>query len=784
MDPFFQLYCCACHNYFMYCDCVHSYEDIIVEDEISHESEGGEDDFDDDFDDMEFPQPDADHPFDVVDDFFDPNKWKPTSGMSTDPSPGKRPKPDPGNLKPGPTILVDKPPADAGEGNKPSKQENVPPSAPGHQYTPWQDVINNNLPKPGKIPKKEPPTDDIKQVALSYFKNGVPYPYWTSPSVNSIMDAMDCPVYTGPQVDDAVFQKFVTEELYPWYENLPDADKRTYLSACFVADPRDGVDQGPGQYFHVAIKFDHHVSSGRVEYPYIYQISPIIDGVVIYSDTRSVYSDKRLPARAFSNEESFDKYFQETKPGSGDYVCTYKQPRSTPPDPTNRSSLNAYRFYESSIADPPPYLPSIDVNVPDPPPAKPTRPDNWFVNSRGNTKSINGIGYKDEVGSSGFFEPFFDAGYISQTLWKTNANDPQYPTYPIGNVPNPLGFTGIVNPAQMLNFSSAAGVFTPNDYSKTIVYHYGNDIAPQDVFCFPCECVNINSGGASAFYYVSIEMKTLKWEVNNPKFNVYSMKGSQKIYHEMWSNPIYETFNGLPRVALEKMTKYKERGVSTPLGYPGVWAVGTTVYVSVLVEVPDNDPYLDSTRGGDPFIFVQFTTSQYEIVQVKTIIKDNTRTTRVNPKASLANLVAGGIPMSFPNDYDQFNLSGEWRNRAFNSVARFPTALMDKKVALFKRYGATNQLQITWFTDNKDHFNNVSLQFPLLPHFAPNREYLSTFLDPGVDTFRMGPGGGDTGPISGFIQQHLNVLSLGLTWLPMDYTKKGNNAHQPELVGP
>ena len=791
MDPFYQIFCRACHNYFMYCDCVHSYEDVIPEDDISHESEAGNDDDDDDLD----SGPDFDAP-----DFVN---WDPDVGYPDpqyfEPSDPKKPKPDPSSKpppsepKPGPPILVDKPKPDPGYGyDGPTPQNNIPPVVvPDDKpagYKPWGDIINDSLKPPGKRkdPPLPPPKPGSNEIALAYYKGGQPYPYWTSPSVNSIMDTLNCPVYCGPQdADDPEWQDFVNNELEPWYEDLPDADKRTYMGACFVADPKHGVQQGPLTNFWVGITYDKGRVSGELHnqgtYPYIYSIVPIVDGVRVPGDTRHVYSDRRMPARAFSGEEAFSKYFTPISPGADEYVCTYKQPRTQPPDPQNRSGV-AYRFYQSGIADPPPYLPSIDVSIPDPPLPGPdflTDPD-WFVNSRGNTKSINGLGYKNYTnspGGSGFFEPFFDAGYVSQTLWKTNGNDPQYPSNPVGNVPNPRGFTGIINPTQIFQSSSVAVVYNPQDYSSTRTFMYGNLSTPMDVFNFPCECVNRGTNGVSAFYHVSVECKVITWNWTTPKWNAYSLKRvgntATKVYHELYDGVIMASRpDGLQRVAIEQMTKLKDRDDPAPVSLPGTINIGETWILSILVEVPDDDGYLDSTKNADPFIFVQLNDSQLEIVKVKTMLKDNTRTARVDGKASLAALVAAGNPLSLFGDFDPINTSYLWNNRALNVVSWFSSTQIAKKIGLFKRFGATNQLQISMHTiwNNDSIYKSRNVGWPILPYYIPsNLNYVGVGLDIAVDTFRLGPFDKSTEAFPGFLQQHINVLLIGSTWLPMDY---------------
>lgn len=816
MDPFLQLYCLACHNVWMYCDCVHSFDDVIPEDATSHESEAGEDD-NDSLDTLEGEnlEPPA----------TDQDQWPNDSGPWDGPSPNKKPKPDhptSGNThdlgpstpqrppkqqdtKPTPgkdhQVLVDKPKPMPGDPGPTIAQK--PPG--GYTYKPWEEVISDSLTTPQRPPKRpdikptpprdpyappkhskdDPPTDDVATIGLRYYQptTGRPYPFLYSPSINKLVDNLGMPIYTKPQNPSSQdWAMFVAMELYPWYNGLTDENKWLYLDACFVSDPSAGQQAGANQYYRVSIKYDHGAGSGKKEIPYVYTVTPL-DGS---RDPVSVYSDYRLPPRAFSGNASFEEYFII----DGDhYIPRYKEERAAAArsDPWYDTDAIGFRMAlkpnwdASAIA---PTLPTIDPSLPPDPPkfARPPFLDdpNWFVNSRGNTKSINGIGYKSYLtspGGSGYFEPFFDAGYVSQTLWKTNGNDPQYPSNPVGNVPNPLGFTGIINPTQVFQSSSVALVYNPQDYSSTRTFMYGNTTNPMDVFNFPCECVNRGTNGVSAFYHVSVECKVITWDWNTPMWNVYSLKRSgstaTKVFHELYDGVIMDSRpDGLQRVAIEQMTKLKDRGDPSAVTVPGTISIGSTWTLSILVEVPDNDGYLDSTKNGDPFIFVQLNDSQLEIVKVKTMLKDNTRTARVDGKASLAALVAAGTPLSLFGDFDLIDTTYLWNNRALNVVSWFSSTQIAKKIGLFKRFGATNQLQISsstiWNNDNIYKSRNVG--WPVLPFYIPtNTNYVGNGLDIAVDTFRLGPADKSTESLPGFLQQHINVLLMGLIWLPMDY---------------
>lgn len=701
MDPFLETYCLACHNVWMYCDCVYSYTDVIPEDATSHESEGeGEDD--DDEVDLEAP------------DFYD------DEGGYTEPSKNKRPSPDAPltparpdkkpDSKPTPSkdqvVITDKPKPMAGNpGPVVAQQDPVP----GYTYKPWEDIIADNLKRPGAYqtpkrpvkrpdskptPSKVPPTDDPATIALRYFEpnTGRPYPFLTSPSINKIVDNYQMPIYTGPQNPTSPeWTDFLNDELFPWYENLPDDAKSLYMEACFTSDPQDGVQSGDGPYYHVSIKYDHGAGTQKRNAEYVYTIRPI-DGS---SDPVVVYSDYRLPPRAFSGKESLDKYF--FKDGDGDYFPRYKEERnkSSRRDPWYEVDAVGARMalkpnsYEGSTDVAPPQV--VDPSLPYDPPIVPPPPP--FHNAPGNTESINGRGFFDDP-STKYQSPFFNLGYISTNWYKSNH----------GNFRNNNSVGGFI---YMESVSSDECLYMKDGAPNILCYHSKGVDFPSggSGFTIHMDLINKDNPGRTMYALCYCVCTTTQ---DCAAFDVYpfvDMKGPGFYKPAVYSEFVLGTHeNGSPRAALEQMGKIsnEEYGLTAPVvGRSfGPMSAGSEFQFCFMVSYPNNAYWLESLNPSvQMFSGIRVGIKSSGIVDfrfdlVSSLWRENTRRKFLLPKSSLPGGV-GYMPTTF-RDYDMVTING--KETIFQNVNLFTTRDAVKDIGLYRNPDTTRNLLGSVFT--------------------------------------------------------------------------------------
>lgn len=655
MDPFFELYCLACHNYWMYCDCVDSYVDVIPEDATSHEEEEGDDD-DDDSDYEPPPASPMNYPFeadtpekpprppideDEPDIEFDDDSFSPA------PPPPKPPATRPNDAPPETIVLVDKPKPMAGEDSRPK-----PPTKPPN-YMDDPSVIGKHPPgertpdhRPNKKPDRKPtpprpdrpsqggksPTDD-STVALRYFEpnSGRPFPFLTSPTISYVVDTLKMPIYTGPNEPlSPTFTKFLEEELWPWFDKLGPVNKQVYLEACFTSDPQDGVQQGNGPYYKVSIKYNHGAVSGEGGIPsnteYVYTITPL-DGS---GPPQVVFSDYRIPPRAFNNKESIDKYFFYDAKYDG-FIPRYKKSlsKSGRRDPWYDGDAIGSRMarkphYDSS-ADVPPHIYDPTVPTVPPPPSIPP-----FHNAQGNSESLNGKGFFDNDDTA-FQSPYFNYGYVSTNWYKSNH----------GNFRN---YNSAIAFIRGVTTTPSSFLYCPVATTMPLSF-YGNNLAlsSENGFSMHMDLVNKNNPGRIMYCVAYIVCTTLE---NCPTFDVAAFqKRDTNIYQPNFYDAaiIDEHEDGSPRMALNQMTR-----VSTSTTFPGTnprksktfpaMTKGTQFQFCVMVACRNDETWMNSSEGGNPFLDFRFACSgtiNFRFDQVSSIWKENTRRTYYDPKTTL-----------------------------------------------------------------------------------------------------------------------------------------------------
>jgi len=785
MDPFYQLYCCSCHNYFVYCDCVWSYDDVIPEDGTSHESDG-----DDDDDDASYGSFISD--YDLPDGPDGPEKRPPSPGAYRPP---KKPKPDNSDSKP-PAVLVDKPKPMAGSDPTSNNDDFIDVAdQTDADFQKWQEEQKKKPPKKKKQPvkyqnpkkpKDVPATDS--DLAIRYFNHGVPYPFLTSPSINYVMDTLKCPVYTGPQdPDNPEWEKFLDESLRPWFDTLPKADQKRYLSACFTADPKDGMETGPTNYYWVSVSYDHKATDGAgSSHPYVYTVTPIVDGKRDPSQSVVVFSDIRLPPRAFNNEESFNKYFSPSKPGETEhFIPNYKIPVSFGEKIQNRSGERHYRFYQSSstAADPNVYIPITDPGQNDPgvvfKPHPSTLNVKFFANAYGNTDTLNGVGYKDVETQSLKFEPLFNAGYVNMSFWKTTADRGTPLGYPAGNVPNLTGMSGLISATGLRGSSSAYGVIAKGIASNSPVHAYGFNV-PMGLkagFRFPCEMVNRYSSGETMYACVWVKTKVIDWIPNNSlHYNMRVELVTNPVtyyYPAVYAAPIKVTSNGFPRIAIEQMTLLRPEGSSADINVTGL-SLNQDFYFCCLVGVPDNNPMLDVSRGGLPFIEVSLggkatasstaTSSdfKFEIVEISSLWKDNSSWGEFDFTPTFDG--TGGKQALFPDDFTGDTSTPAYFNRQLSYQTWFETSPQIRALTgVFKDYNLASRVltgENRLSNDSSNHWRSRKIFWPLATYTSIsnlNKFIAGCSLD-GSDTANVG---------AGYVQCKVSFFKNPTNWLPM-----------------
>lgn len=786
MDPFYQLYCCSCHNYFVYCDCVWSYDDVIPEDGTSHESDG-----DDDDDDASFGSYISD--YDIPDRPDSPAKRPPSAGADRPP---KKPKPDNSGSKP-PAILVDKPKPMAGSDPTSNDDEfvNVADQTDA-DFQKWQEEQKKKPPKKKKQPvkyqnpkkpKDVPATDS--DLAIRYFNHGVPYPFLTSPSINYVMDTLNCPVYTGPQdPDNPEWQKFLDESLRPWFDTLPKADQKRYLSACFTADPKDGMETGPTNFYWVSVSYDHKATDGSSSiYPYVYTVTPIVDGKRDPSQSAVVFSDIRLPPRAFNNEESFNKYFSPSKPGeTDDFIPSYKIPVSFGEKIQNRSGERHYRFYQSSstASDPNVYIPITDPGQNDPgvvfKPHPSTLDARFFSNSPDNTDVLNGYGYREVETPSGKFEPFFNLGYVNMSIWKTTTDKGTPLGYPIGNVPNLTGMSGLIAPLTVRGVGNAAGVIAKGIASNSPVHVYGYQVPLTAGICgfrFPCEMVSRYASGQRMYACVWVKSKVIDWVPNNNlHYNMRVDKNTTPAsyyYPAVYKMPIIITDNGRKRIDIDNMEKLKDEDDTSDVRLQNL-TLNQDVWFCALVSIADGSPILDISRGGLPFIEVKIggkaTTEaptvnvsdfKFEITEISSLWKDNSTWGEFEFASSFDG--TGGKQAVFPDDFTGDTSTPAYYNRMLTYHTWFETTPQLRTLCgVFKNYNlATRSLcgdnRIS--NDSSNHWKGRKIFWPMLLYNSSNLDYwISGCSLDGTDNANVG---------AGYIQGKVGFFKCPTNWMPM-----------------
>lgn len=586
MDPFYQIYCYSCHNYFCYCDCVHSFEDVFSDGCSSHESDG-----EGDGDDVDLPkeylpdsgtnkrkrEPYSDLP--KIDEKL-PGPVKPEPMEDNDAPIGRPEKPKPED-KPGVPMLVDKPKPDvnaSGDGDEmidlselygdylpgetaESVQKNK--DALEKEADRWRKNPSNfKVPKPGP---QSPVVADDATISLSYFHNGAPYPYLTSMAINYVMDSLKCPVYTGPQDTLSLeWVDFMEDELRPWFDKLNNEEKSRYLSACFTSDPNDG--QGNQTYPDYKVEFienrvDHMDTRGKQ--PYTYVITPLINGKPDYNNTMIIDSDIRISPRAFNNKESIDKYFKAVPGpwGDVDYRPTYKVRPQDNRNIQDRSGT-VYRFYQSSLADPVPYLPAIDDTVTPPPDIDPPVVVTPLINNVRNTRAFTGTGAK--------LNPFAcKLGAINCTKWATFTNSSS----------NGAGDDGF-----------AIGSVSDNQGDPLFNQTWYSGTTNHCAYIMLHEMVNRNGSsptyGLCGFTFTSTLTQTLTFNV----LTIYNRDGQvctngNSVFHEV-------LINGVQARALANTNDIVLNIVAN-----------TSYTVQALVRCDPNQTTYDKSSGGHPYIY-------------------------------------------------------------------------------------------------------------------------------------------------------------------------------------
>lgn len=767
----------------MYCDCVYSYDDVIAEDATSHDSDGDDDDDDESF--VPNVEP-MDYPFHAD----TPEKRPP------DVSP---PRPLPKKPRVPPAVLVDKPIPDAGTNPSLNDEEFVDvEDQTNADFNKWQEDQKKKPPARKKKPSYKPPKKEKKpslpndgDLAIRYFNHGVPYPYLTSPSINYVVDNLKVPIYTGPQVPDSFeWNDFLEDELRPWYEKLPLKDKRTYMDACFTADPKDGQGNGSNSYYKVSMIENHGATSGDKagSYPFTYIITPLEGG-----DPKVVSSDIRLPPRAFNDQESFDKYFKPANPGidDGEYICAYKVPYSRADKIDNKTGEGAYRFYQSSstATDPHPVFPIIDPTIPDPTPLdtsfnKPhpkTLDARFFSNSPDNTDVLNGYGYKEVETPSGKFEPFFNLGYVNMSIWKTTTDKGTPLGYPIGNVPNLTGMSGLIAPLTVRGVSNAAGVVAKGIASNSPVHVYGYQVpmtaASTGGFRFPCEMVSRYASGQRMYACVWVKSKVIDWVPNNNLH--YNMRVDKNTipasyyYPAVYKMPIIITDNGRKRIDIDNMQKLKDEDDISDVRLQNL-TLNQDVWFCALVSIADGSPILDISRGGLPFIEVKIggkaTTDaptvsgsdfKFEITEISSLWKDNSTWGEFDFAPSFDG--TGGKQAKFPNDFTGDTSTPAYYNRMLTYHTWFETTPQLRTLCgVFKNYNLSTRVlcgdnRIS--NDSTNHWKGRKIFWPMLYTNSSNLDYWITgcSLD-GTDNANVG---------AGYIQGKVGFFKCPTNWMPM-----------------
>ena len=748
----------------MYCDCVHSYVEPFFDDDTSHESEE-EDDADDEQADEN--QPVADDVLPVV-------------------TPIKPPRPPPlpdddDDLLP-PLVLVPKPkphlnpnpPVVSPDKTQHPKPQSASPPLKKPKYTPDQydspdydmptDYPTYDKPLAGplldytKDPANQAPVilDDVPiinsdmagpiDVIKAYFRSGrIPVPFVNSPKAQGFIDA-GIPMYYGPvDADDDNYNRFV-EDLQKWYDSLSKPEKDSYLQLCLIVGP-----SGSGQNEYYDIQFQHRPSTDtkKNRYPYTYYVTNLQSG-----EKNIFQSTEWVPIRAFASPDEINKYWVQDSPRY--WITRYDVPRSRGGKRIMRLEGDALgtrmaqkpQSSMSDVSSPP--IAILDPSL-NPPVVGPINPL-FLTNGRGNTQTLNGIGYENYQ-PNGVFEPFFNAGFISLAFWKQAGS----PTYPAGNVPNSNGFAGLISAVNMrmgttggamslLTSLNGSGPTTPeiaydaNSY-RPIVY----------LFKFPCEMVNRYSNATSTAivwvkmqYVAGLSYVDVTSRIRNVDGTFY--------YPQMFIEPVISINSiGNKYVNLASMISIRAEGASTGAR---VFANSQSpvFYICCRVNLPNNSTMLDSTLGSQPFIEVGLSTGSFQVRELCTMLKDNT----VHGRFMTNGPIVGNTHEPFPLNFATGNQN--YLNSALTMKHQITTISVANEMGLYKN-GITLCGETTFKSSNNQRSFNRSIHWPM--------SYLGSVPN-STDSWQLRTTTGSLN-IVGSIQSDVEYLDLGRSWLPMDY---------------